>query len=149
MYPWNKESWVTCIGLSKLKRDWEATPQISNTSKTVASDGTRPNYVSSLGHVSSLYARSYEGTSGDEILPCLTKSFTCRQPHRYPQFFQSRTLPFLELPIHLPPFHGLPDGFWQLRRWSRFLKQPKSPRGLRSKRVLGRRSGHGSVWTRL
>ena len=148
-FPWNKESWLTCFGLKKSKRDWEATPQTSNKSKTVASDGTRPNYVLSLGHVSSLDARSYEGTSGDEIPPCLTKSFTCWQSHsdRYSHVFHSRTSPFLETrtSLHLPPFHGLPapDSFWHLHRWSRFLKQPKSPRRLRSKSVLGERSGAG------
>ena len=57
-FPWNKAergvilltfiTWVTRFGSSKSKWDWEAAPQTSNTSKTVASGGTPRNYVSSL-----------------------------------------------------------------------------------------------------
>ena len=100
---------MTCFGLSKSKRDWEATPQTSKTSKTVAYQ---------IIH-----------------LLAATQRLSC--------FFIAEVRLFWkpELPIHLPPFPGFPDGFWQLRRWSRFLKQRKSPKRLRSKSVLGERSG--------
>ena len=38
--------WQCFLHLQKSQRDWEATPQTSKTLKIVASDGTRPNYVS-------------------------------------------------------------------------------------------------------
>ena len=44
---------MTCFGSSESKQ-FGKRPQTSKISTTVASDGTRPNYVSSLAHVSSL-----------------------------------------------------------------------------------------------